>query len=245
MAIMVGTGRGARAGILIRNAEALEIFGEGRHPRRRQDGNSYRRQAATQYRRSQPRASTKTQLLQAIASLEKASEHPLAAAIIAGAKEKKLRVAAGEQTSCRSQVKVSPAPCRASRLPLGNAALMSDLGALASIGAAAEKPSQGRADGHARVRRPIGRPCCGRRPHQRIDARGDPGTESEGIKVVMMTGDNLTTAAVWHRSSALSSRPMFCRRRKPRSSRSCSRKGRSSPWRAMASTTHPRWHRRR
>ena len=46
MSIMVGTGRGARAGVLIKNAEALENAGEGRHAGRRQDRNAHRRKAA-------------------------------------------------------------------------------------------------------------------------------------------------------------------------------------------------------
>ncbi|RXH55866.1 Lead, cadmium, zinc and mercury transporting ATPase [Granulicella sibirica] len=46
MAIMVGTGRGAREGVLISNAEALEIL-EGRYARYRQDWHLDRRQAKT------------------------------------------------------------------------------------------------------------------------------------------------------------------------------------------------------
>ena len=45
MAIMVGTGRGATAGVLVKNAEALERSGNGGHARRRQDGHADRRQA--------------------------------------------------------------------------------------------------------------------------------------------------------------------------------------------------------
>ncbi len=46
MSIMVGTGRGAAAGVLIRNAEALELLGKGRHARDRQDWHVDGREAA-------------------------------------------------------------------------------------------------------------------------------------------------------------------------------------------------------
>ena len=89
MSIMVGTGKGATAGVLIRNAEALETLQkvdtlvvdktgtltEGK-PKlaviRTIDGNA------------------ENELLQLAASLEQASEHPLAAAIVAGAHERHL-----------------------------------------------------------------------------------------------------------------------------------------------------------
>ena len=45
MSIMVGTGRGAEVGVLLRNAEALESAGAGRHARRRQDRDADGRQA--------------------------------------------------------------------------------------------------------------------------------------------------------------------------------------------------------
>ena len=44
MSIMVATGKGATAGVLFRNAEAIEITAQGRHPRGRQDGDAHRRE---------------------------------------------------------------------------------------------------------------------------------------------------------------------------------------------------------
>ena len=92
MSIMVGVGRGAQAGVLIKNAEALERFEkvdtlvvdktgtltEGK-PRR---GAVARR-----------RASIAEALLRLAASLERGSEHPLAAAIVAAATESGLALA--------------------------------------------------------------------------------------------------------------------------------------------------------
>jgi Cu+-exporting ATPase len=93
MAIMVGTGRGAAEGILIRNAEALETF---------EKVNTLVVDKTGTLTEGKPRLTSvipaegfnETQLLQMVASLEKASEHPLAAAILAAAKEKAIELLA-------------------------------------------------------------------------------------------------------------------------------------------------------
>ena len=78
MAIMVGTGRGAHAGVLIRNAEALEMHGESRHPGHRQDGHADRWQAAAcVVDRRGDRVGDENELLRLVASVEQGSEHPL------------------------------------------------------------------------------------------------------------------------------------------------------------------------
>src|SRR5450432_1542494 len=93
MAIMVGTGRGAGAGILIRNAEALEIF---------EKVDTLVVDKTGTLTEGKPRLTAvvptdgfdESGLLQLVASLEQASEHPLAAAIVAGAKERKIELVA-------------------------------------------------------------------------------------------------------------------------------------------------------
>ena len=109
MAIMVGTGRGAAEGILIRNAEALETF---------EKVNTLVVDKTGTLTEGKPRLTSvipaegfdETQLLQMVASLEKASEHPLAAAILAAAKEKKIELLAVADFN-PSQGKASPANC--------------------------------------------------------------------------------------------------------------------------------------
>ena len=89
MSIMVGTGRGAGEGILVRNAEALEMM---------EKVDTLIVDKTGTLTEGKPRVTTtiaaegfnQAELLQAIASLEKESEHPLAAAILATAKEKNL-----------------------------------------------------------------------------------------------------------------------------------------------------------
>jgi Cu+-exporting ATPase len=89
MAIMVGTGHGARQGILIRNAEALEIF---------KKVDTLVIDKTGTLTEGKPRVMTvqpaegfdEANLLQALASLENASEHPLAQAILTAAQERNL-----------------------------------------------------------------------------------------------------------------------------------------------------------
>ncbi len=90
MSIMVGTGRGAQSGVLIRNAEALETL---------QKVDTLVIDKTGTLTEGKPRLVTAPELpetLRLAASLEQASEHPLAAAIIAGAKERGLQVAKPE-----------------------------------------------------------------------------------------------------------------------------------------------------
>ena len=60
MSIMTATGRGAQAGVLVRDAEALERLRRRRHPRRRQDRHADRRQAGARRGAARAGASTRT-----------------------------------------------------------------------------------------------------------------------------------------------------------------------------------------
>src|SRR5205823_6714134 len=88
MSIMVGTGRGARAGVLIRNAEALEIL---------EKVDTLVIDKTGTLTEGKPKltsviAENEAEVLRLAASLELASEHPLASAIVLGAKDRSLRL---------------------------------------------------------------------------------------------------------------------------------------------------------
>ncbi len=94
MAVMVGTGRGATAGVLIKNAEALEVL---------QKVNTLVVDKTGTLTEGRPRlvsvkpaeGADERELLALAAGLERASEHPLAAAIVAGAEARNHRARAG------------------------------------------------------------------------------------------------------------------------------------------------------
>jgi len=195
MSIMVGTGRGAREGILIRNAESLEIF---------EKVNTLVVDKTGTLTEGKPRLTTvipaegfdEGQLLQSVASLEKASEHPLAAAILTGAKEKNIELV--EVTDFQSVTgKGVTGTLHGRRIGIGNTALMQDLGAkpesLKDRAEGLQKQGQtvmfissdGRFAGLIAVADPI----------KGSASEAIKELKNSGIRVVMATGDNRTTAA--------------------------------------------------
>ena len=92
MSIMVGTGRGAEAGVLIRNAEALETF--EKVTTLVVDKTGTLTEGKPKLVTVEPRNGfDDAALLRLVASLENVSEHPLAAAIVGGARERNLKLA--------------------------------------------------------------------------------------------------------------------------------------------------------
>jgi Cu+-exporting ATPase len=90
MSIMAGTGRGATAGILIRNAEALEVL-------EKVDTLLVDKTGTLTEGKPKLVHAPDNETLRLAASVEQLSEHPLAAAIVAGAKERGLTLARAEQ----------------------------------------------------------------------------------------------------------------------------------------------------
>jgi Cu+-exporting ATPase len=194
MAIMVGTGRGAGEGILIRNAEALELM-------EKVDTLIVDKTGTLTLGKPKLTAMvpaegfTDADLLQAAASLEKASEHPLAAAILEAARESDVSLAAvdgfqsipGKGVTGTSQGKA---------VAVGNAALMADLGIASE--ALRSKAEALQRDGQTVIYIALAEKFAG------LIAVADPIKDStpeairqlkqEGIRVVMVTGDNRQTA---------------------------------------------------
>ncbi len=117
MSIMVGTGRGATAGVLIKNAEALEVL---------EKVDTVVIDKTGTLTEGKPKLSTvevvpggnESEVLRLAASLEKASEHPLAAAIVAGAQAKQLQLAKDQGFQSYTG-KASSASSKANALPWG------------------------------------------------------------------------------------------------------------------------------
>jgi P-type Cu+ transporter len=195
MSIMVGTGRGAGEGILVRNAEALEMM---------EKVNTLIVDKTGTLTEGKPTVSTivaaegfdQAELLQAMASLEQGSEHPLAAAILTAANQKKIALLPVTDFASITGKGVS-GTIQGKNLVAGNAALMHDIGASSqSIDQQAEVlrqqgqtvmfvASEGQLAGLVAVADPI----------RESTAQAIAELKREGIKVVMVTGDNRTTAS--------------------------------------------------
>ena len=194
MSIMVGVGKGATAGVLIKNAEALERFEkidtlvvdktgtltEGKP-----------RVVAVQAAATFDEAS----LVSLGASLERASEHPLAAAIVAAAKERALELTMVSDFASITGKGVT-GMIGGHKVAIGNAGLLHDLGVPSD--ALERQADQARRDGATAMfiavdDRPAGiiavaDPVKATTPAALASLRAD------GVRIVMLTGDNRTTA---------------------------------------------------
>ncbi len=194
MAIMVGTGRGAGAGILIRNAEALERFGEVDTLVVDKTGTLTEGKPVLSAVVPEP-GFDEAELLRLVASLERASEHPLAASIVKGAEARGLTLAevAGFDSITGKGVKGTVG---GRQVAVGNAELFRGL----SIDPAPllAKADAMRGDGQTVMLIAVDGRAAG------VAGVSDPIKESTpeairelkaaGLRIVMVTGDNATTA---------------------------------------------------
>jgi Cu+-exporting ATPase len=194
MAVMVGTGRGAENGVLIKSAEALEILGKA--DTLVVDKTGTLTEGKPRLTVVEPAAGfTEEELLRLAAGLERGSEHPLASAVVQGAEARGLRIAqAGGFQSITGKGVVGQVEGR--RVILGNAALLAELGIAADeLQARAEAlrlegktvmlaAVDGRAAGVLAVEDPIRAST----PEAIRLLRAD------GVQIIMLTGDSRITA---------------------------------------------------
>ncbi len=193
MSVMVGTGRGAEAGVLIRNAEALEIFEKVTTVVVDKTGTLTEGRPALAT--VTPMGVDERDLLRFAASLEHVSEHPLAAAIVSGARARGVTLAAVTNFESITGKGVSGS-IDGHRVVIGSARLLGTL----DIDAA---PAVAKADA---LRRAGQTAVFVAVDDQLIGVLGvaDPVKETapgavralraSGVRVVMLTGDNETTA---------------------------------------------------
>ena len=194
MSIMVGVGRGAQAGVLIKNAEALERM--EKVDTLVVDKTGTLTEGRPKVVAVAPAAGfEESEALRLAASVEQASEHPLAAAIVASARERGLPMSpVSEFDSPTGKGAVGVVDGR--RVRLGNAKFLHELGIdTADLDGEAERL---RADGATAIFLAVDRKLAA------VIAIADPvkPTTSEalkllaqdGVRVVMLTGDNRTTA---------------------------------------------------
>jgi Cu+-exporting ATPase len=194
MSIMVGVGRGAHAGVLIKNAEALE---------RMEKVDTLVVDKTGTLTEGKPKVVSivpatgfqETEILRLAASVERASEHPLADAIVRSAKERNLDLGKVDEFD-------SPTGKGATGKVDGRTVLLGNSNFLKSLGIETEPLNQQgellRGDGATVINIAVDGQLAG------LFAIADPVKAStpdalkalaaEGIKVIMLTGDNRTTA---------------------------------------------------
>ena len=194
MSIMVGVGRGAQSGVLIKNAEALERF--EKVDTLVVDKTGTLTEGKPRVIAVQPAPGfDPNALLRLAASLERSSEHPLAAAIVAAAKEKGLALAeVSDFDASAGKGVVGKVEGRA--LAVGSAGFLNELGADAK--ALAAEADALRRDGATAVFVAVDGKAAGiigiADPIKATTPAAVRGLFAEGVRVVMLTGDNRTTA---------------------------------------------------
>ena len=194
MSIMVGTGKGAQNGVLIKNAEALETFEKVDTIVVDKTGTlTEGRPELVMVKAGDGFA--EDELLALAAAVEVASEHPLASAIVTGAKARSLDLPAHDDfesvTGQGAQATVT-----GKRVAVGNAKLMQTIGAFdqALADAADRSRSDGQTvmfvavDGKSAGLLGVADPIKESTPHA-IEA-----LHKAGLRIVMLTGDNSITA---------------------------------------------------
>ncbi|MGA8173251.1 MAG: heavy metal translocating P-type ATPase [Pseudolabrys sp.] len=194
MSIMLGVGRGAQAGVLIKNAEALE---------RMEKIDTLVIDKTGTLTEGRPKVASvlpapgfdEAQVLKLAASVERGSEHPLAAAIVAAAAERKLELATASDFDSPAGKGVT-GTVEGKKIALGNARFLSELNIDTS--AVREEAERLRSDGATAIFLAADGKTAG------VIAVADPIKQTtpealralaeDGIRVVMLTGDNRTTA---------------------------------------------------
>jgi Cu+-exporting ATPase len=194
MAIMVGTGRGATAGVLVKSAEALERF-ERVDTLLLDKTGTLTLGRPTLARVAALAQGGEDELLRLAASVERGSEHPLAAAIVRGARERGLSLS--EATDFRAVPGEGVvAAVDGHAFALGNAALLEGLGIdPAPLAVQAEELRAG--GGTVMLAALDGRPAGlleARDPVKPGAAEAVRALHAEGLRIVMVTGDGWTTA---------------------------------------------------
>jgi len=194
MSIMVAAGKGATMGVLFRNAEAIEVM-------RKVDTLVVDKTGTLT--EGKPKLITvaptkgwdETGLLRLAAGLERGSEHPLAAAIVAGARERGVEIANAASFESLTGKGVK-GRVDGSEVALGNRKLLDDLGV--DPGDLAVKADALRQDGQTVMFVTVDGRAAGlvgvADPVKATTPEAIRQLHAEGIRIVMLTGDSRTTA---------------------------------------------------
>jgi Cu+-exporting ATPase len=194
MSIMVGTGRGAMAGVLIKNAEALELMEKIDTLVIDKTGTLTVGKPKLIFVET-ANGFAANDVLRLSAALERGSEHPLAEAIVKGAEERGLDLPASNDFASHTGKGVT-GRVEGRRLALGNAGMMHELAIDTS--ALERKADERRAEGQSVMFVGVDGKLAGlvvvADPVKETAAEAIAELHRQGIRIVMLTGDNRRTA---------------------------------------------------
>jgi Cu+-exporting ATPase len=195
MSIMVAMGKGATMGVLFKNAEAIEFM--RKVDTLVVDKTGTLTEGKPKLVSVQPAVGfDETRLLRLAASLERASEHPLAAAIVAGAEARNIQLWSAEAFESLTGKGVK-ARVEGVAVLLGNRKLME--GARINVESLAAAAESGRTDGQTVMFVAVDGKAAGligvADPIKETTPEAIQQLHKEGIRIVMLTGDSRTTAA--------------------------------------------------
>ena len=194
MSIMVGTGRGAQSGVLVKNAEALELM---------ETVDTLVVDKTGTLTEGKPRlVAVETlgsvgdgEFLQLAAALERGSEHPLAEAIVKGAEDRGIEIPESRNFESHTGKGVT-GEVAGRAVALGNRALLESLGI--DLSAAAERADRLRSEGQGVMFAAIDGELAGllvvADPVKESAAAAVKALNEAGVRVIMLTGDNRGTA---------------------------------------------------
>lgn len=194
MSIMVGVGRGAQAGVLIRDAEALERLEKVDTVVLDKTGTMTEgKPQVTELRPAE--GFDEKELLRLAAGLERGSEHPLANAIVEKAKQEKLELPKASDFDSPSGKGVT-GKLDGKKVALGNRSLMES--EQIDIADWTDQAEELRGDGATVIFAAVDGRVAGliaiADPIKETTADAIKGLQKEGIRVVMLTGDTRTSA---------------------------------------------------
>ena len=194
MAIMVGTGRGAQAGVLVRNAEALEQLARVDVLVVDKTGTLTEGRPRVTAVEAAPGIG-ETELLRLAAAVERGSAHPLAAAVVSAAESRGIRVPPVSRFMSTTGQGVSGL-VEGRAVDIGTAEFLSGLG-VETGGLAAQADVRRRSGETALLVAVDGRPAgvvSAADAVRTTTAEAIRLLKAEGLSVVMLTGDNQSTA---------------------------------------------------
>jgi len=194
MSIMVAAGKGATAGVLFKNAEAIEKLREVDTLVVDKTGTLTVGRPELVTVASEP-GTDESELLRLAAGLERASEHPLAAAIVAGAEARGVEIPPAEEFESVTGKGVT-GRVDGRRVALGNRALLDQLGI--DPGELAARAEQLRGEGQTVMFVAVDGRAAGllgvADPIKETTPEAIEALHRAGVRIVMLTGDSRTTA---------------------------------------------------